>query len=858
MIHRIKMSQCFALDIPIRQEPIRRIHHLFVHQAYLRPERIALIHKGDEWRYQDLEERSNQLARHLRARGVCAGTLVAVCLERSPELVITILAIMKAGGAYVPLDPTYPAERIEMMLADCQPSLLVTHSTLSGATVFSGWRLALDIEAGMINAWSTAPIDEKSNNIDLCCVFYTSGSTGRPKGVVLRHTASAVIESLAATFSPEDLTCGAATTSICFDPSILEIFLPLSVGGTILLKRDLLEPFTATENPTWLNGVPSAFAILAQMRRIPGSVRVISVGGEKLTATLAREIYAGSSVQAVRNHYGPTETTICATIAHVPHDIQIDPPIGKSIAGAKLYVLDRNRNAVPRGETGELFIGGPLLAIEYLNQPVLTAECFVPDPFVPGERMYRTGDLVREMEDGNLLFAGRCGRLVKFRGFRIELDEVESALARLPGIRSAAVIAIEREEKTEHLAAFIVSDLPTTLAEARRALRTMLPDYMLPTRLTVLDSLPLSPVGKIDRAALAAMEVGEMQDMAGSNTALRPVEEVIVGVFRDILRQPFLTQHDDFFDNGGDSLLAEQAATRLEELLGHVVPASLLYHGRNAGALAPLVQRQEKIPGHVTVLQAGGDRIPIFCLPDIFGRPLSFLTFARHFRDERPIYGLSAGPLEADLIKQPDLAKLTSAYVTEIQKIQAVGPYILMGYSAGAIPAIDLACALENSGCKVILILVDPRARRIAVDIRDWLRRHRHAARTFVKSGYQKARNTYRQRALPDWIPVAYRELAVALAQAETDWLPRVFNGRTIIAFCRPRSRLTNALLHLRTTVLRRAPYGWEHVLKGRTITEVFDAGHYDIMRDPFIQNLLYMIRLHLAQRKTGQVLLFC
>ncbi|GCE88509.1 amino acid adenylation domain-containing protein [Komagataeibacter diospyri] len=846
MPSHIKSSSLAVIDKEFQQQTVQRIHHLFVRQVSIRPDCTALVYNDQVLCYRDLEERSNQLARHLRGRGVRAGTLVAICLERSPELIITILAVMKAGGAYIPLDPAYPAERIAMMLADCVPPLLVTQSRLFVTPDFSGWRLALDVEAGMINAWSTTPLDESANNIDLACIFYTSGSTGRPKGVVLRHTASAVIESLAETFRPEDLACGAATTSICFDPSILEIFLPLSVGGTVLLKRDLLEPFAPTEMPTWLNGVPSAFALLAQARRIPDSVRVISVGGEKLTAILAREIYAKSSVRAVRNHYGPTEATICTTIAHVPRDIRVDPPIGKAIADARLYVMDQDGKPVTCGEMGELFIGGPLLAIEYLNQPGLTAERFVSDPFVPEGRMYRTGDLVREMEDGNLLFVGRCGRLIKFRGYRIELDEVESALARIPDVHAAAVIAVEREERTEHLAAFVVSDQSMTLAQVRRALRTMLPDYMLPTRLTVLDHLPLSPVGKIDRAALTAMEVDEMQDIVSSGNVLRPVEEVVVGVFRDILRQPFLTQYDDFFDHGGDSLLAEQAAIRLEELLGHVIPASLLYHGRNAQALAPIVQRQEKVPGHITVLQAGGDRTPIFCLPDVFGRPLSFLTFARHFQDDRPIYGLSAVPLEAELIKRPVLAKLTSAYVTEMRKLQPGGPYILAAYSAGAIPAIDIACTLENSGCMVTLILIDPRTQHIAVDVRNWLRRYRRAAHTFVKSGYQKARNCIRQRDLPEWIPVAYREMAVALVRAEADWTSRIYNGRTIIAICRPRSRLTNGLLHLRTTILRCAPYGWARVLKGKTVTEVFDADHYDIMRDPFIHNLIRFVRLHL------------
>ena len=804
-----------------------------------------MLHRGKSWRYGDLDERSNQLARLLCQRGVQAGSLVGICLERSVDLVISLLAVLKAGGAYVPLDPEYPAERIAVMLNDSVPSIVITRSGVWNGLNLSGAILDLDREKPALDASRRDALPAAGDASGLACIFYTSGSTGRPKGVMLRHTATAMIDWAAHLFSSGELDRVAATTSICFDPSVFEIFAPLSLGGTVILKNNLLDRFDPGERPTLLNGVPSAFAELARTRRIPDSVRVINVGGERLSAGLAREIYRSSHVEQVWNHYGPTEATICTSVALVARDADEDPPIGQAIAGALLYVLDEAGQPAASGTMGELFIGGPSLAAGYLNRPELTAEQFLPDPFsTDGGRMYRTGDLVRRSNNGDLFFVGRKGRQVKFRGFRIELDDIESALRRIPGVADAAMLAVERDNVVGDLVAVLASDAAMTLATVRRTLRTMLPVHMLPTKLLVLPSLPLSSSGKVDLHALARLQADSpAADVMPDAVRLPLLEGLIVDVFRDVLKQPALTQHDDFFDHGGDSLSAADTVAHLEELLGHVVPMSLLHHGRTPAALAPLLRRDEPTPRHLTTLQPDGAGEPLFCLPDFFGRPLSVVSLARHFRNERPVYGLSPGPLEDETIASPSISRLTAAYVTEMKKVRPDGRYLLVGYSAAAVAAIDLACALQAAGDEVVLILVDPRAQRIPFNIRDRLGRHVRMQRAFWTAGPKAAARAFRRHDVPNWVPAAYLELTDALLQAEADWQPRVFRGHTLLAQCRLSGRLDSLIARVLRNFSSSDAKLWSPYLGGDVRMITVDASHYDIMREPFVGQIASWIR---------------
>ncbi|MGI4747433.1 MAG: amino acid adenylation domain-containing protein [Janthinobacterium lividum] len=823
-----------------------RLQDRFVKQAAANPERPALVHDGRSWRYRDLDEQSNQLAHALRSRGVYPGSFVAICMERSAELVIAILAVLKAGAAYVPIDPAYPAERIANMMADSAPSHLVTVTGLISTVSYAGTIIDMDREHTTLAQLPLHALHPETDDGGLACVFYTSGSTGRPKGVMLRHTATAMIEWASGCFTNNELARVAATTSVCFDPSIFEIFAPLSCGGTIILKNNLLEPFDPDEQPTLLNGVPSAFAALVGRNGIPDSVQVINVGGERLSAGLARMIYRNSRVDQVWNHYGPTEATICTCVALVGRDVLDDPPIGHAIAGALLYILDEEGRAVEPGCLGELFIGGPNLADGYFNRPDTTAAAFLNDPFSTiGGRMYRTGDLVRRAANGDLLFVGRKGRQVKFRGFRIELDEIELAIRQVTAISDVAVITTEQAGIIHELVAVVVASGPMTLATVRRQVGNSLPAYMLPTRLIVVSSLPLTPTGKIDLLRLSLHSTDA--PAAIQTSKMWPIEEVVVNVYRELLRQPGLTQHDDFFENGGDSLLAVAAALALQEVLGHVVPVSLLSHGRTAVALAPLLSPDEENPLHLTTLQPSGDAEPLFCLPDIFGRPLSFLSLSRHFQNQRPVYGLSPGPLERSTLSAPSIARLSQAYALEVERVQATGRITLVGYSGGAIPAIDLACVLQRSGREVLLVLIDPRAQRIRVDLRDRKARYRRVAGTLWTSGWHAAMRSSRRHALPHWIPQGYADLTEALMQAEADWRPQAFQGKTLLALCRPAGTLDRLVARLGQGKRRRGLRGWHPYLDGSVAVTGFDSGHFNIMREPDVSHLAMWLRTALT-----------
>lgn len=477
--------------------PPRRLDALFAAQVRRTPDAVAVLHAGVSLSYAELDARAEQLARRLQRLGAGPGTLVGVCMRRTPQLVAALLGVLKTQAAYLPLDPAYPTERLDYMLADSGAAVLLTDAEVSRRLAFDG--VVLDLRAPDAGAGpATVPLRRDAPE-DLAYVLYTSGSTGRPKGVMLGHTAVNLIDWARATFVAGELARVAATTSVCFDPSVFEIFAPLCLGGTVILKPNALKPFAADEQPTLLNVVPSVLAELCRMEAVPDSVRVVNVGGEPLKAALVREVYRRTQVAALFNHYGPTEATTCATVALAARDAQADPPIGRPIAGAELWVLDaRGRPAAP-GAIGEIHIGGPGLALGYLNRPQLTAERFVASAW---GRLYRTGDLGRWAADGQLEFLGRVDDQVKIRGVRIELGEVEAALLRLAGVANAAVVARPDALGRNRLVAFLQAPPQLTLPQVRAQLKRWAPDHMLPEQLVVLDALPLTLSGKVDRSAL--------------------------------------------------------------------------------------------------------------------------------------------------------------------------------------------------------------------------------------------------------------------------------------------------------------------------------------------------------------------
>jgi amino acid adenylation domain-containing protein len=555
------------------------LHQLFAAQAARTPDATALIDGSERLSYGELNRRANRLAHRLRELGAGPEARLGVCLDRSPLLVISLLAVLKAGASYVPLDPAYPRERQALTLEDAGARLVLTSRRLreklpkTAASI-----LCLDTEDSDGTARSEedpAPAAEPGN---LAYVIYTSGSTGRPKGVAIEHrSAVALVLWALEVFPPEDLTGVLASTSVCFDLSIFELFVPLSAGGAVILAENILHlpSLSAADEVVLINTVPAGLTELLHLQALPPSVRTVNLAGEPLQRSLVARLHEQPAVRRVLNLYGPSEDTTYSTFAQVEPD-DPTPPIGRPITNSRVYLVDHQGEPVPFGIPGEIVLGGAGLARGYLDRPDLTAERFVPDPFGgdPGARLYRTGDLARWRASGELEFLGRADQQVKVRGFRIELGEVESLLLRHPAVRQSAVVVHRGPANDPRLVAYVVPNRdvavePAALvAELRRHLQELLPAPMIPGQFVPLEQLPLTPSGKIDRQALPAPHTVHTS-VGGERQAPRSeLERRIASVWQRLLGVEAVGLRDNFFDLGAHSLLMVRAYNELRDVLG--------------------------------------------------------------------------------------------------------------------------------------------------------------------------------------------------------------------------------------------------------------------------------------------------
>jgi amino acid adenylation domain-containing protein len=540
----------------------------------------------------------------------------------------------------------------------------------------------------------------------LAYLIYTSGSTGIPKGVAITHaSATRFIQWASEIFEPEALRGVLCSTSICFDLSIFELFVTLSNGGKVILAENALELATlpTANEVTLINTVPSAMTELVRLGAVPQSVRVVNLAGEPLRKELVAEIYATTKADAAYNLYGPSEDTTYSTFTLLTAGERVT--IGRPIANTRAYLLDENRQCVPLGVVGELYLGGAGLARGYWERPDLTAERFVPDSFSgePGARLYRTGDLARYTENGELDFLGRADHQVKIRGYRIELGEIESALRSLATVGDAVVVA----NGAQQLVAYIIKATDVGAAELREQLRQHLPDYMIPSAFVMLEELPLTPNGKIDRKALPAVADSRRESVEPYVAPRDVVEFQLVKLWENLLRVRPIGVRDNFFALGGHSLVALRLVSRIEHELGKKIPVRALFHGATIESLATLL-REGTVKTPRLVQLRSGHKPPLIFVHPAGGSIFAYLSLAHHLDPNQPLYALQASGIDDDEPAHETIEEMAADYISAIREAGIEGPYFLGGWSMGGVVAFEIARQLQAKGEEVAgLSLID-------------------------------------------------------------------------------------------------------------------------------------------------------
>ena len=845
------------------------IHELFEQQVALTPNSVAVVLEGSSLSYGELNARANQLAHRLRSLGVGPETLVGICLDRSLEMIIAILGVLKAGGGYVPLDPAYPKERRAFMLEDAHvPVLLTQTELLADVPQHGGVTICLDADWPSI---ATEPTENPANHSlpqNVAYVIFTSGSTGKPKGVIVTH--ANVTRLFTATdawfgFGPDDTWT--LFHSFAFDFSVWEIWGALFYGGKLIVvplqtakSPELFHELLVRQRVTVLNQTPSAFKYLiladqqsADWNRL--SLRYVIFGGEALEfKTLLPWFERHGDKPALINMYGITETTV-----HVTY-FKIDPAsvgdesvslVGTPIPDLQVYILDKQLQPVPIGVPGEIYVGGYGVARGYLNRPQLTKDRFIPNRLISSEdgRLYKTGDLARYREDGNIQYLGRIDHQVKIRGFRIELGEIESVLEKHAAVEQAVVVVREDRPGDKRLVAYVIprEGQKATSTDLRTYVGQSLPEYMIPAFVVSVQEFPLTPSGKINRAALPAPQWGGT-DRASKTAPTDQLELMLVKTWERVLGVTNIGTDDNFFDLGGHSLLAVRLLSEVEKVVGRKIPLASLFRGSTIAAQAQLLRDgSESEPDPLVMEYQSGEpsALPMFAVAAPGVRSLGYAILARHLGEKQPFYKLQAsGPIAQ---RRPhswaELRALARQYVAAMRAMQQEGPYYLLAMCGGCQIAEQMILQLEAQGQRVALFAI----------FDTWVLEHAHRRWGWKVFSYGQRLNWFYRASFHEkvtWVKSATssririwtgKERASqpwAEAYWPADFKPPQFQA-PIILFKRPKQQF----YYINDPLL-----GWGARSRGGVTTYAINADHHEVLREPHVQ----LVSRVLLENKNG------
>ncbi|MET0698652.1 MAG: amino acid adenylation domain-containing protein [Mycobacterium sp.] len=707
-------------------------------QCMRRPDKTAIMDAERRLTYRELATDVASLAGRLGELGVGPGSLVAVSTERGIQEVTTMLAVLAAGGAYIPLDPTQPPGRIALIMEDARPALLIAERGSALAATSGVPTVYFDDERLQGGGQPVDLLGDNAADLNaLAYVLFTSGSTGRPKGVeISRGAMSNFLASMLTTPGLAESDVLLAVTTTAFDIAVLELFGPLCVGATLRIVDSetasdgrRLRKVLEREPVSVMQTTPTRWRMLLEAGwRGDGGLRML-IGGEALTPELARQLLPHGQLW---NMYGPTETTVWSTCKRI--DRADDITIGRPIDHTQVYVLDRQNRLAPIGVAGELCIGGAGVANGYLGRPDLTAERFVQDPHGrPGEHIYRTGDVGRILDSGEFECLGRLDHQIKIRGFRVELGEIESTLDECPTVSKSVVKLYLPAEGEPRLVAYVVVAPGADFApqELKNRLGSQLPHYMVPSQYISVSAFPQTSSGKIDRGALP--DPADAPDLLGERipTAARTAtERSLLAIWSRVLGKAGIGINDDFFDLGGQSLLAVRIFDEIHRNLGVDLALAVLFETPTIASLGTHIDGLRSSPSTpewttVVPVQPSGWRRPIFCVSGVGGNPMSFVGLAAALGDQQPFYGLQHRGADGKLPPHNSIRAMAEEFVHDIRRVQPTGPYVLGGYSAGGLAAYEMARLLTDSGERVdLLVLFDT----VNPGLRNWSQAERAGA----------------------------------------------------------------------------------------------------------------------------------